>query len=476
MENQEKILQHFEGKVVRKDLTSLVKGNGNEIKHNFNKQGKLRSRPQNEKFYFLEGISWSLISLNFSARYTSPGYLFDVGGSSGFPNREDLYYSLALLNSKVSSYILKGLNFTLNVQVGDIKRILFIKPDETTNSRIKELTIRLVELSKTDFDTTEFSRDYVSNQILLNRSNNIFNSILHVENEITNKVNQFYNYEQEINKRLIDLYRLGKELDPSPELNYLTIYQDIANVKKLENGLLEIKLDKEFLITSFISHSIGCMMGRYRLDQPGLHIAHPTPLEEEVCTYSYNGASFKMDDDAIIPLMESNARFSDDAFNRFNEFVDIVWGAENRTENINFLQECLNKDVDDYLIKHFWKDHCSTYKKKPIYWLFASKTGAFQVLVYMHRMNRFTVEKIRSKYLLPHLRNLQSDILLLEQKGAAISREDARMLDKLRSNFHECEEYDLLLKDKAEQQIEFDLDDGVTENYKLFEGCVAPIK
>lgn len=224
-----------------------------------------------------------------------------------------------------------------------------------------------------------------------------------------------------------------------------------------------------------VSYSIGCMMGRYRLDQPGLHIAQPNPTHEEVCTYDFNGHEFEIDDDGIIPLMGSNCTFPDDAVNRFNYFLEVVWGAETLTQNKNFLVDCLNQEIEKYLVKDFWKDHCQTYKKKPIYWLFASEKGAFQVLTYMHRMNRFTAEKIRSKYLLKHLQYLQQEIGLLENMSG-LSRDEQKRLDTLRTQYDECVRYELLLKDCADHQIEFDLDDGVTVNYELFKGVVAPIK
>jgi hypothetical protein len=122
-------------------------------------------------------------------------------------------------------------------------------------------------------------------------------------------------------------------------------------------------------------------------------------------------------------------------------------------------------------VKKYWKDHCQTYKKKPIYWLFTSEKGAFQVLVYMHRMNAFTVEKVRSNYLMPFLKQLRSQIDRLESSG-----EDPRLLDRLQKNLTESEAYELLLKDTADKQITFDLDDGVTKNYELFEGVVGKVK
>ena len=225
-------------------------------------------------------------------------------------------------------------------------------------------------------------------------------------------------------------------------------------------------------------------MGRYSLTKSGLQIPHPNPTKEEIAPYTITSplhgglkqVLFVIDEDAIVPVMGKYCRFTDDAVLRTVQFIEYVWGEETLTQNLNFLQECLGQELEQYLVRDFWKDHVRTYKKKPIYWLFASPTGAFQVLVYMHRMNRFTVEKIRDKYLLPHMQHLTQQIAELENQLASLARTEARLLDKLRKDLLECEQYDLLLKDKADQQIEIDLDNGVAANYKLFEGVVAAIK
>ena len=180
--------------------------------------------------------------------------------------------------------------------------------------------------------------------------------------------------------------------------------------------------------------------------------------------------------DAILPLMGSLGRFNDDLLNQFKILLDAIWSPETRTENMNFIQECLGKELEKFLVKDFYAYHCKKYKKKPIYWLFASKTGAFQVLVYMHRMNAFTVEKIRSNYLLEHLKYLRSEISSLEVRESSLSSQESKLLQRMRKDLMECEEYDLELKDVADKQISFDLDDGVTVNHALFGSVLAKIK
>jgi hypothetical protein len=198
---------------------------------------------------------------------------------------------------------------------------------------------------------------------------------------------------------------------------------------------------------------------------PSSLIPHPSPL-----------IPFQTDDDAILPLMGSAGEFPDDALQRVKHLLDVIWGAATRTDNLNFLQECLDEDLEKYLVKQFWKDHCRRYKKKPIYWLFSSEKGAFQALAYMHRMTPFTAERIRDKYLLPHIQHLRGKAQALEARAALLSTPEARLLDRLRKDLAECEAYELRLKAVADQQIEFNLDDGVGRNYGLFEGVVQAIK
>lgn len=450
---------------------------GIEIKNNFNEIGKLRSRPQNERYYFKEGVTWSLISLNFSARYTQEGYLFDVGGSSGFPLKEDLYYSIALLNSKVSSYILAGLNFTLNVQVGDIKRILFVNPEISIKKKIEDLSIELISISKKEFDYSELSREFQKNILIGINEDNLKLSYSKFLSQVTEDTNLFYQNERKINLQLIQLYNLQNELDPEPDLKYLTIYQDYIKNLRFDNNQLVLSIKNDYLISCFINYAIGVLFGRYRLDKPGLHIAHPNPSLSEIAAYTYNGKTVTIDEDAILPLMGTASNFSDDVLQQFNKLLDIIWCAEQRTENINFIQDCLDKDLEHFLTKDFYKFHNSKsmFDKKPIYWLFASPKGAFQVLVYMHRMNAFTVEKIRANYLLEHLKKLRSEEQMLSDRTSSLNTQEARRLDQVRKDIAECEAYDMELKEVADAQITFDLDDGVTVNYDKFKSVVAKI-
>lgn len=77
------------------------------------------------------------------------------------------------------------------------------------------------------------------------------------------------------------------------------------------NNTQHIVWHDDAIIKQLISYAVGCMLGRYRLDKPGLHIAHPNPTDEEIAPYEYKGEQWEIDDDGIMPLMPNDCGFSD---------------------------------------------------------------------------------------------------------------------------------------------------------------------
>jgi hypothetical protein len=160
--------------------------------------------------------------------------------------------------------------------------------------------------------------------------------------------------------------------------------------------------------------------------------------------------------------------------------MHAIWGEDTLTENINFLQECLGMDLHKWLTTKFWGCHSSMYKKKPIYWLFTSnpkkpQNAAFRVLVYMHRIDKFIVQKIQRKYLHPHQEFIKSEKERLRENEDNLSKQELKKLEMYQDWEIECRDYNEVLKELANQQIEIDLDDGVAVNYPKFEGAVAVI-
>ncbi|WP_100629836.1 BREX-1 system adenine-specific DNA-methyltransferase PglX [Algoriphagus formosus] len=385
---------------------------------------------------------------------------------------------VGFFNSTVSRFFLKLTNPTLHYQIGDVKKVPV--KNFSNSSEIQKLSQSAIQIGKSDWNSRETSWDFEGSPLI--RERNLKSAYQAWEEKVTADFFALHRNEEELNRIFIEIYGLEEELTPEVPLTEITILQEELDEKKLQKledrrletedlRSLKLPIKRDVVMKQLISYLIGVSMGRYRLDLPGLHIAHPDPTPEELASYTFDGYRIEIDEDAIIPIMGSASTFADDALQRVKYFLEVIWGADTLTQNLNFLQECLDEDLESYLVKKFWADHCKTYKKKPIYWLFSSEKGAFQVLTYMHRMNAFTVEKIRSNYLMPHLKHLRTQIDRLES-----SKEDPRTLDRLQKALTECEAYDLQLKDVADKQISFDLDDGVKKNYELFEGVVKKVK
>lgn len=252
-------------------------------------------------------------------------------------------------------------------------------------------------------------------------------------------------------------------------------------MKQFDNSQIRDKQQRivwheDVLMKQLISYAVGVWMGRYRLDKPGLHIAHPNPTDEEICTYKYGDSQLTIDDDGIIPVLSADSCFDDNLVKRVQEFIRIAFGRGMVNQNISYVEACLGTSLEKYLLKDFWKEHKRMYQNRPIYWLFSSKKGAFQCLVYMHRMDANTADRVRSNYLMPHMEWLRQQITGLEANAAALNTAERNRLKRLRSDLAECEEYNDRLQLVADHRIAFDLDDGVVVNYAKFGDVLAKLK
>lgn len=424
--------------------------------------------------YFKKYITYGRIgSGKFSSRYTPEGFIPNMAGLSIVSDNEtNLYSILGISNSKLFQILLGIQNPTLNNPPGVIAKMPFLKIGTDVNSVVS----KNISISKEDWDAHETSWDFKENELVRIFNDNGWGTLDIVVSEYKREWErlfmQLHANEEELNRQFIDIYGLQDELTPDVPLDEITILQQ--GEIHIENN--DIVWHNDVIAKQLISYAIGCWMGRYRLDKPGLHIAHPNPTAEEVCTYTYNGSELEIDDDGIIPILRADSSFADNACHRVRDFLRIAFGDENLLENINFIETCLGKSIEAYFMKDFWKDHKKMYQNRPIYWLFSSKKGAFQCLAYMHRMDAYTVERVRSKYLLPHMDWLTHRINELRANDAMLTTAQRKTAELLEKELAECYEYHERLHYVADQQISFDLDDGVVVNYAKFGDILTKIK
>jgi hypothetical protein len=484
------------------ESVSNWKNNGAEMKANatiLNKGGHWSRYIVSVDKFFKPGLSWNAISSgDICVRKFGDGFLFGSASMCGFG--ENIEYVIALLNSAVGKDILKVLAPTMNYGPMQIKKIpLKISSTES----VKTYVNRNVSISKSDWDAHETSWDFANNELLAVDTDTYIDNIKYQTekhfketgeqicidpaapqlNSLEWRMEQYklkwerlfmqlHANEEELNHQFIDIYGLQDELTPDVPLSDITILQQ-GEINVSGDG---ISFNEDVIIKQFISYAVGCMMGRYRLDRQGLAIAHPDAKAEEYAPYQYNGGSFEIDDDGIVPLMSANCAFTDNANLRFKHWLALALGQDSLVENLNFVEKCLGKPIDEYFMKDFWKDHKKMYQNRPIYWMFASKKGAFQCIAYMHRMNAYTAERIRTNYLLPHIEWLVQKQQELQSNAANLSTAERRELDTVTKQIAECREYHDRLHVIADKQIAFDLDDGVLVNYAKFGDVVTKLK
>lgn len=474
---------------------------GYDIKHNIDPTtGRIRSHNYNGEYAFKKCGTWSAISSGtFAIRYCEEGFLWDSKGASGFSDNY-LEYIIGLLNSKVSSKFLAVLAPTLDYKVGDIIRVPLIQQNKVT---IDSLVSQNISISKSDWDAHETSWDFKENELVrLSKeqgegSHRLSDLMDAYREHWTEQFLRLHANEEELNRQFIGIYGLEDELTPDVPLSEVTILQQgevkVANEYLLTtedgsiitdetgagltvSGKYYLDWQDDVIVKQLISYAVGCMLGRYRLDKPGLHIAHPEPTAEEIAAYTFNGKQWSIDEDGILPLMPSDTDFADNATVMFKRWLVVAFGEDTLVDNLNCVEAALGKSLDDYFVKDFWKDHKKMYQNRPIYWLFSSKKGAFQCLAYMHRMNAYTAERIRTKYLLPHIEWLVQQQTEMETNAANLNARERKRLDSITRQIAECREYHDRLHTVADEQIAFDLDDGVVVNYAKFGDVLAKLK
>jgi type II restriction/modification system DNA methylase subunit YeeA len=448
------------------------------------------SKPKNTQYFFLPSVTWSFVSsAYFGVRYSDAGAIFDVGGSSAFPSESDHYWVTGFLCSKQVFGFMKVMNPTLNFQAGNVSALPVLRNqllDKKT--QIENVVKQLVDLARQDWNDYERSWGFQSLPIIqLSVSNpSLESSYTSWVEKSRSNIARMKLLEEENNRLFIDSYGLSDELTPDVPIEQITLtvnpaYRYGGNLTE-EDQWTRFRQDT---ITDLISFSIGCMMGRYSLDEPGLIYAQSGNVGFDPSRYK----TFPADADGILPITDE-LWFEGDAASLVRKFLLTVWGADTIEKNMVWLAESLGTKSSEtpdetlrrYMAEKFFKDHLQAYKRRPIYWLFSSgKQGAFQALVYLHRYSEGTLARLRAEHVLPLTGKIQSRIEML-QKDAAVAistaarNKLAKEVEKLKKKHVELLAYDEKLRHYADMRITLNLDDGVKVNYGKFGDLLAEVK
>jgi alkylhydroperoxidase/carboxymuconolactone decarboxylase family protein YurZ len=424
---------------------------------------------KNGEYYFKPSVTWSKISSGQPAfRFQPHGAIFDVAGASVFYKSEtDRDLLICFLNSVVACRFLEAISPTLNYETSHIASLPVIKNDAILKG-VADIAMACIDIAESDWNFNETSWGF-EGLFWLSLGDKAASSWEQWSKYALDRVARQKSLEEENNLLFIKAYGLDEE-----------IYPDVA-----EDKINLTRASREKDSQRLVSFSIGSMMGRYSLDEPGLIYAHSANKGFDFSRYR----KFPADADGIIPVTDE-PWFEDDAAERVREFVKVVWGEETLVENMEWLADSLGRKAGEsadeairrYLSTSFYKDHLQTYKKRPIYWLFSSgKQKAFECLVYLHRYNEGTLSRMRMEYVVPLQSRMQARIdKLTDDIDSATSSAQQKALqkrkDKLTKQLEELRRFDENLRPYADQRIILDLDDGVRVNYGKFGNLLAEVK
>ncbi|MGG1640413.1 BREX-1 system adenine-specific DNA-methyltransferase PglX [Paenibacillus sp. NRS-1782] len=451
-----------------KDYVIDWKDDGEKLKTFIDHKGKPRATLRGIEYNFEEAITISRVSSSdTSYRWLSEGFITESASNNiYFKQKQDKIGALNLLgwlNTKVSNYIMNIFNPTINIMPDDIRNL----PLKFCGNDVSNIVRENIEISQIDWDNFETSWDFKKHPLIQWKvANGGIDEAFEKWSEFTERqFLQLKSNEEKLNHIFIEVYCLQNELT--------------HDVNDKDVSIRKADLERD--MKSFISYAVGCMFGRYSLEEKGLIFAGG---KFDVSKYN----SIKVDKDNIIPIV--GHYLDGDITSMFTEFVGVTFGKVSLEKSLQFIAGALGKKdgetakeaIRRYFLNDFFKDHLQTYRKKPIYWLFTSgKQKAFNCLIYMHRYDKSTLSRIRTDYLheLQTRMDAEKKSLLDIINGNGTTKEISNAKKELKSldlKIEELRAYDEKLHHMADMQIEIDLDEGVAVNYAKFEGLLAPIK
>ena len=374
--------------------------------------GNTRWIVPNENFYFRRGVTWTdLTSGRFSARLSPGGFIFDVKGSSAFP--DDIPLVLGLLNSSFAQYALTLINPTVSFQVGDIARLPI---PEASSPVLTELVEKAIELAKMDSIEDETTYDFIAPPHWKTGIDDVTKrreELEEIERKIDDEVYRLYNISEE------DRKAIEAELSETPALcGEDENPADNTTSSKESEAIEDSIITPKELAFMWVSYAIGIVMGRF---VPGMDGAlgrgnFSKEVAEKLRAFAVPDGIAVMDDG-----------HPEDLPRKVFDALCIMLGEEEAqkvirklTGNDNHSESALRQ----YLERTFFKEHIKQYRKRPVYWLLQSPKKKYGVWVFHEKMTKDTLFKIKTEYVIPKINLLEAKYKELKDKR---DREENRL-------------------------------------------------
>ena len=451
-------------------------------------------------FYFKEGITYSASGQKgASFRFMPKNQLFDVGGSCIFMGEySNIFYSIAFLNSKLSFYIANCLNPTVNTQVGDLKRIPFVRPQKDLEGKISTLASQNIEIKKyfnsyqvveTNFEKsplTAFSEAALRDRLLVYLNYENENSALVLLNEAI--INQliFEVYAVSVEDREQVEAKMGKPVGELPVLAeareaYLsavtieneTVIEFIQNLTATtfeEEQIQTVKTEFATLYQSnndlekfCIRHQLNPINVWYwfresKVSPQGRADAIALEFLSDTCR-----TILMENEDGIIPLvgLPGEPRLLD----RLEQHC-LTQGFT--SAQFMQLDGLLDRPMNEYLEHHFFNnfsDHFNLFRylpKTPFIWHLSSGTmQGFEAYIIIYKWNRDSLYKLKTKYLGKRVESLEYRQIELADNNTAQAQNEKEII---RLQLLEIAGFTRKIDELIAEGYDPKLDDGVGKN------------
>lgn len=431
-----------------------------------------RSVIRNPDYYFKPAISWSNVSSGEpSFRFYEQGSIFGHVGQAFFP-QHDVEPLIGFANSSTCRSLLAVLSPTLHFEAGQLASLPII--EATPSQHDGSIARRLMDIFRDDWNAYESSWGFQTSPLIqrARSGGSLHDALERWWQDSLHAAREAQELETENNRYWTEVYGLQDEVPIEVPLSRVSLTSNPYFRYAPSKGTT--RTDEEYhrlftvdVIRDLVSYGVGCLFGRYSLDNPDLILAD----QGDNIQYFLDVVprpTFVPDADGVIPIT-SGEWFTDDIVTRFRSFLAAAFGKEHLEANLRLIEDSLGKSLRQYFVKDFYKDHCRRYSNRPIYWMVSSRTdnkASFQALIYMHRYTPDTLNTVLGDYLREFQAKLRSEISHLERSKTTADQKHA---DTYRKALTECEDYERdVLFPLASRRLSIDLDDGVLVNYLRF--------
>ncbi|GAA1031875.1 BREX-1 system adenine-specific DNA-methyltransferase PglX [Virgisporangium ochraceum] len=438
-----------------------------------------RSTVRSPQFYFRSSISWSKISSGAPAFRGYPeGFVIGSAAKAVFVDSErQAALIMSICNSSLMQALLQAKSPTMSFVAEDVGSLPIV--DATAPEDVLASVAELRATSKLDWDQSETSWNFASPSFL-SGGGRVADAVDGYCRRWDGLSLRQQSLEEANNRAVAELYGLAHEVRCEVPLDRVSLTRNTAFRYAGRPEAERAALFRQDVVKDLVSYAVGCVFGRYSLDEPGLILADQGATLRDYLA-RVPAPTFAPDEDNVIPVVDGDW-FEDDIVARFRQFLRVTFGDRHVEENLRFVAESLGvRNIRDYFVKSFYKDHVQRYRKRPIYWLFSSSRGSFNALVYLHRYTPSTVSTVLNEYLREFRAKLESSLRQQERlaAGDGTPRQQAaaqKEADRLRKVLLELEEYEHdVLYPLASRQLPIDLDDGVKVNYARFGAALKRI-